>query len=64
VFQRLIEAARARLVPGGWLIVEIGAPQEESARQRIQALPEYELSPTVRDYSGHPRVLKARRRDA
>jgi len=64
VFQRLMEAARVRLVPGGWLIVEIGAPQEESARQRIQALPEYELSPTVRDYSGHPRVLKARRREA
>ena len=63
VFQRLIEAVRARLVPGGWLIVEIGAPQEEPARQRLQALAEYELAPTVRDYSGHPRVLKARRKD-
>lgn len=62
VFQRLIEEARARLVPGGWLIVEIGAPQEEPARQRLQALAEYELAPTVRDYSGHPRVLKARRK--
>lgn len=62
LFQRLIEAARSRLAAGGWLIVEIGAPQEEPARQRIQALAEYELAPTVRDYSGHPRVLKARRR--
>src|SRR5687767_8748759 len=55
LFQRLIEDARARLNPGGWLIVEIGAPQEEPARQRLQALAEYELAPTVRDYSGHPR---------
>src|SRR5262245_9993916 len=62
VFDRLIDAARARLVPGGWLIVEIGAPQEEHARQRLAALAEYELAPTVRDFSGHPRVLKARRR--
>ena len=62
VFDRLIDAARSRLVPGGWLIVEIGAPQEEPARQRITVFPEYELAPTVRDYSGHPRVLKARRR--
>ena len=62
VFERLIDAARARLAGGGWLIVEIGAPQEEPARRRIEELPEYELAPTVRDFSGHPRVLKARRR--
>jgi release factor glutamine methyltransferase len=62
VFDRLIGDARSRLVPGGWLIVEIGAPQEVPARQRLEAHPEYELSPTVRDFSGHPRVLKARRR--
>lgn len=62
VFQRLIEEARARLVPGGWLIVEIGAPQEETARQRLSDLEEYDLAATVRDYSGHPRVLKARRK--
>jgi release factor glutamine methyltransferase len=61
VFDRLIDTARARLVPGGWLIVEIGAPQEEHARQRLAALAEYELAPTVRDFSGHPRVLKGRR---
>ncbi len=63
IFDRLIDAARSRLAPSGWLIVEIGAPQEEPARQRIAALPEYELAATVRDFSGHPRVLKARRRN-
>lgn len=62
VFDRLIDEARSRLVPGGWLIVEIGAPQEGPARQRIETYPEYELAPTVRDFSDHPRVLKTRRR--
>jgi release factor glutamine methyltransferase len=63
LFDRLIDEARSRLAPGGWLIVEIGAPQENPARQRIEALPEYELAPTVRDFSGHPRVLKARHKE-
>jgi release factor glutamine methyltransferase len=45
VFDRLIREAPRHLKPGGHLIVEIGSPQEEHARQRI---------------SGHPRVLRAR----
>lgn len=62
VFERLVDEARERLVSGGWLLVEIGAPQEQGARERISRLAEYELGPTIHDYSGHPRVLKARRR--
>ena len=62
VFDRLIDAARSRLAPGGWLIVEIGSPQEVAARQRITAFADYELAATVRDFSGHPRVVKARRK--
>jgi release factor glutamine methyltransferase len=61
VFQKLVAAARQYLREGGWLIVEIGAPQEAEARNRIGQFAEYELSPTIRDFSGHPRVLKARR---
>jgi release factor glutamine methyltransferase len=61
VFERLIAEAAPRLAPGGWLIVEIGSPQEGPARQRLTAHGGYELLPTVIDYSGHPRVLKARR---
>ncbi len=60
VFDRLIDEARTRLKPGGHLILEIGAPQETEARRRIGAYSEYELADTVRDYSGHPRVLRAR----
>ncbi len=33
VFDRLVEQARVRLKPGGFLLVEIGAPQEEAARR-------------------------------
>jgi release factor glutamine methyltransferase len=60
VFGRLIAGAPERLKPGGYLIVEIGAPQEESARRRIEAMGVYELGKTILDGSGHPRVLRAR----
>lgn len=60
VFDRLIAGAAQHLKAGGYLIVEIGAPQEAPARQRLEAHGGYELAPTVRDNSGHPRVLLAR----
>ncbi|MBI3408836.1 MAG: peptide chain release factor N(5)-glutamine methyltransferase [Planctomycetes bacterium] len=61
VFGRLVDEARARLAHGGYLLVEIGAPQESAARAKIGRFAEFELAPTLKDYSGHPRVLKARR---
>jgi release factor glutamine methyltransferase len=64
VFDRLVAEAPALLKPGGYLIVEIGAPQERPARARIEAHGGYELGKTVFDSSGHPRVLRARRRPA
>jgi release factor glutamine methyltransferase len=60
VFERLIREAPRHLKPGGYLIVEIGSPQEGPARQRIEAVAVYELAATVKDGSGHPRVLRAR----
>jgi release factor glutamine methyltransferase len=62
VLDRLAEQAMDHLVPGGHLIVEIGAPQETEARRRIATHSEYDLSPTIFDHSGHPRVLRARRK--
>jgi release factor glutamine methyltransferase len=62
VFERLINRARDYLVPGGHLVVEIGAPQQEPARRRFEAIGAYDLAPTVHDFSGHPRVLRARLR--
>jgi release factor glutamine methyltransferase len=60
VFERLIREAPRYLKAGGWLIVEIGSPQEGPARQRIEAVAVYELAATVKDGSGHARVLRAR----
>jgi release factor glutamine methyltransferase len=60
MFDRLIQEAPRHLKPGGWLVIEIGAPQEVPARQRIEALGGYALAKTVRDSAGHPRVLIAR----
>jgi release factor glutamine methyltransferase len=60
VFNRLVDQARFYLAQGGYLLVEIGAPQEALARQRITSYPEYDLAKTLLDGSGHPRVLRAR----
>jgi release factor glutamine methyltransferase len=61
VFDRLVEQARRQLEPGGYLAVEIGSPQETPARQRLAAMAQFQLGPTVTDAAGHPRVLLARR---
>jgi release factor glutamine methyltransferase len=62
VFARLVDQARRYLEPGGVLLVEIGAPQEQAARRRLEAISEYELSKTILDGSTQPRVLRARRK--
>jgi len=62
VFDRLIAGAIQHLKPGGFLIVEIGSPQEKPARERLTNHGGYELAETARDGSGHPRVLVAKRR--
>jgi release factor glutamine methyltransferase len=61
VLDRLIDGAVKHLQPGGYLIVEIGSPQEKPGRERITAHGDYELGQTIRDGSGHPRVLRARK---
>jgi release factor glutamine methyltransferase len=62
VFDRLISAAAERLKPTGWLVVEIGAPQEAGARSRLEGQGGYALEKTILDAAGHPRVLTGRRR--
>jgi release factor glutamine methyltransferase len=61
VLGRLFEQARGYLKPGGYLLIEIGFAQEEAARARLAALPDYEVGKTVHDAAGHPRVLSIRR---
>lgn len=60
VFARLIAEAPGYLDRGGFLVIEIGSPQEGLARERLAARGGYELAPTVHDHSRHPRVLLAR----
>lgn len=60
VFDALLAGAASHLVPGGCLIIEIGAPQEKPARERFAGYPCYQLAATVYDLSRHPRVLWAR----
>ena len=62
VFDRLIAESRARLLPGGYLIIEIGSPQEKPAREKLAAIPEFALAPTIIDFSGHPRVLRVQKK--
>jgi release factor glutamine methyltransferase len=59
VFDRIVEGARNYLRVGGHLLVEIGSPQEATARAHIEAIPGYELARTILDGSNHPRVLRA-----
>ncbi|OAI39859.1 hypothetical protein AYO40_05360 [Planctomycetaceae bacterium SCGC AG-212-D15] len=60
VLERLLGEAPRVLKPGGYLIVEIGAPQEQPVRERFAARAGYDLAPTVYDFARHPRVLCAR----
>jgi release factor glutamine methyltransferase len=62
VFDRLLNGAPNHLKSGGYLIVEIGSPQEKPAREKITAHGDFELAATIRDGSGHPRVLVGRKR--
>jgi release factor glutamine methyltransferase len=62
VFDRHLAVAPRHLHPGGYLVIEIGAPQEQAARDKVTAAGVFELAPTIHDYSGHPRVLRARLR--
>ncbi len=62
VFDRIARGAGDFLKPGGVLLVEIGSPQEAGARARLAARAEFELGATIKDGSGHPRVLAARLR--
>jgi release factor glutamine methyltransferase len=62
VVGQIIGQSGTYLKPGGQLILEIGSPQESAVQSLVEARGEYDLSPTIRDYSGHPRVVSARMR--
>jgi release factor glutamine methyltransferase len=60
-YEKLIYQAAGFLKKNGWLLLEIGAKQEAGVRGIMEAACFYESIEMRRDYSGLPRVMKARR---
>lgn len=60
VYRRLIPAAHAALVPGGWIVLEIGFGQEMGIRELLNAAGFEEIE-FAADLQGIPRVASARR---
>lgn len=54
------QAARV-LLPGGWILMEIGADQQEETVNYFVSLAKYDRVVVHRDYAGLPRVLQAQR---
>jgi len=61
VLRRLVAGAPDVLVPGGWLIVEMGAGQADAVRSAVVRDGRYAAVRTVEDHAGIERVLVARR---
>ncbi|MBN2345677.1 MAG: methyltransferase, partial [Candidatus Aminicenantes bacterium] len=58
--ERVIAGAPERLVPGGWLLLEIGHGQHRVVRGFLKAAGLMEIE-CVKDYAGIDRVIVARR---
>ncbi|HEX5103779.1 MAG TPA: HemK/PrmC family methyltransferase, partial [Pirellulaceae bacterium] len=62
VIERLIPQAAERLLPGGWLIVELSPMIASRVVDLIAADTRYEPATLLKDLAGLPRVVKARRK--
>ena len=58
-YQRIIPACGHYLKPGGYILIEIGAEQEEMIHDLFLATPNLELLEIGKDYAGLPRVALA-----
>lgn len=61
VIERLVPQAAERLLPGGWLLIEVSPMIEPAVRGLLAADGRLQLGPTIKDLAGHPRVVQARR---
>jgi release factor glutamine methyltransferase len=62
VLRRLVADGARVLVPGGWLLVEIGAGQATMVQRLFEATGCYTETVIEHDHAGIPRVVGARRR--
>jgi len=60
-YRRIAAGVGAFLRPGGQLLMEIGYTQDEVVRGILAQQRELEVGPTLKDMSGHQRVVAARR---
>lgn len=61
-YRRIAAGVEAVLKPGGWLLAEIGATQNEAVTGLFAGRPELEVVKTLKDAAGLPRVVVARRK--
>jgi release factor glutamine methyltransferase len=59
-YQKIIPSARRYLRPGGHVLFEIGAEQEEAIRHLLAAASGLVLLEIIRDYAGLPRIALAK----
>ena len=64
LIERIADHAYRYLFPGGWLFIEIGSDQREKVDELFacHASKEYDNVSILSDWSGHPRLLKARKK--
>ncbi len=62
VIRRLVPQAAQRLVPGGWLLLEISPMLASAVTELVGSDGHYEQPQTIKDSAGHARVIMARRK--
>ena len=60
-YRRLATDAGKHLNPGGALLLEIGATQDDAVRVIFAERPEFEVKKTLKDHAGLPRVVSLRK---
>ncbi|RIK79719.1 MAG: peptide chain release factor N(5)-glutamine methyltransferase [Planctomycetota bacterium] len=61
VIERLIPQAAERLLPGGWLLMEVSPTIVQRVERLLEAEAGLERGPTQKDLAGLPRVVQAQR---
>jgi release factor glutamine methyltransferase len=61
-YRRIAAGVGDVLKPGGWLLAEIGATQQDAVTALLAERPELEVAKTLKDMAGLPRVVVARRK--